>query len=380
LSAAPDHPEDAPKRKRAPAKRKPKPKAEGAAATDTPKAPRKRAPRKPAAAKVAAPNPEGTPAKKAPARKRPAAKRKAAPKAVTPAAPVIHIAPAPKPAPAPQAPPRPAPQAAKPQPAKPTPVPKPSPKPAPKPRAPREKPPLLERVQTWFRNAVTVLVVLASLCLMRVASIAYVDPGRTPLMYIRYWQGAGEGRIAQEWREAADISPHLLLAIVAAEDQRFFEHHGVDWDELRKALDTADDGGPRGASTLTQQTAKNVFLWPSRSYIRKGLELCFTAAIEVCWSKQRILEIYANVAEFGPGVYGAEAAAQAYFGKTAADLTAEEGALLAACLPNPLDRTPADPSDAVRRKQAWILEQMNNLGGTAWLPEFKPRDKGKDKS
>jgi len=371
LSAAPDHSEDAPKRKRAPAKRKPKPKTEGAAASDAPKAPRKRAPRKPAAAKTTAPTPESAPAKKAPARKRPAAKRKAAPKAVTPAAPVIHIAPAPKPAPMPQPPPRPAPQAAKPQPAKPA--------PAPKPRAPREKPPLLERVQTWFRNAVTVLVVLASLCLMRVASIAYVDPGRTPLMYIRYWQGAGDGRIAQEWREAADISPHLLLAIVAAEDQRFFEHHGVDWDELRKALDTADDGGPRGASTLSQQTAKNVFLWPSRSYLRKGLELCFTAAIEVCWSKQRILEIYANVAEFGPGVYGAEAAAQTYFGKAAADLTAEEGALLAACLPNPLDRTPADPSDAVRRKQAWILEQMNNLGGTAWLPEFKPKDKGKDK-
>ncbi|MBI1320561.1 MAG: monofunctional biosynthetic peptidoglycan transglycosylase [Candidatus Hydrogenedens sp.] len=235
-------------------------------------------------------------------------------------------------------------------------------------------------MRNWIRNTATALVVLASLCVVRVASMVYVDPGRTPLMYIRYWEGVGEGHIEHEWRDGADISPNLLLAIVAAEDQKFFDHWGLDVGELQNAIETAGDGGKlRGASTLSQQTAKNVFLWPSRSYLRKGLELCFTLAVEVCWSKQRILEIYANVAEFGPGVYGAEAAAQRYFHKAAIDLTPEEGALLAACLPNPLDRSPADPSETVLNKQAWILQQMQNLGGTAFIPAYERKDADKDK-
>jgi len=233
----------------------------------------------------------------------------------------------------------------------------------------------LARVRTIVRNVATAIVVVASLCVMWVAAYAYADPPRTPLMWIRYWQGHGDGVIAYEWRDDDALSKHLLLAIVAAEDQRFYSHQGFDMVELRKALEASQEGGRlRGASTLSQQVAKNVFLWPSRSYVRKGLELCFTIAVEVCWSKQRILEVYANVVEFGPGIYGAEAASQHFFGKPAKDLTPEQAALLAACLPAPLHRSPAEPSDIVLAKQAWILAQMHNLGGTAWLEQGESND------
>jgi monofunctional glycosyltransferase len=142
-----------------------------------------------------------------------------------------------------------------------------------------------------------------------------------------------------------EISPHLPLAVMTSEDSRFCQHGGVDWDALRDVVEAADEDGPsRGASTLPMQVAKNLFLWPSRSYVRKGLELPVALYIDLIWSKRRMMENYLNVAEWGEGIFGAEAAAQRYFRKSAKNLTRREAALLAAALPNPLVRNPARPT------------------------------------
>jgi monofunctional biosynthetic peptidoglycan transglycosylase len=158
--------------------------------------------------------------------------------------------------------------------------------------------------------------------------------------------------------------------VVASEDQRFPVHHGFDFKQIQAALEKAGDGGRmRGASTISQQVAKNLFLWNGRSSIRKGAEVWFTLLIEILWPKQRILEVYLNLAEFGPGIYGAQAAAQQIFGKSAARLTREEGARLAAVLPNPKQLRAALPSAYVLRRQGEIERQMAALGGTAWLKD-----------
>lgn len=159
------------------------------------------------------------------------------------------------------------------------------------------------------------------------------------------------------------ISPHLPLAVIASEDSRFCDHGGVDWDAIRTVVEEADEDGPaRGASTIPMQTAKNLFLWPSRSYIRKGLELPLALFIDLAWSKRRMMEIYLNVAEWGEGIFGAEAAAQAYFRKPAKDLTRREAALLAKALPNPLRRNPARPSAGLRRLADRIVGQIDTAG------------------
>jgi monofunctional biosynthetic peptidoglycan transglycosylase len=167
---------------------------------------------------------------------------------------------------------------------------------------------------------------------------------------------------------ASDVSPHLKLAVVAAEDQRFADHSGFDLQAIEKAAKHNQRGGTvRGASTISQQVAKNLFLWPGRSWVRKGLEAAITVLIETMWSKERILDVYVNVAEMGDGVYGAGAAAERFFRKPAASLTPSESALLAAVLPNPHGLRADAPSGYVRRRQQWIQRQMNALGGTAWL-------------
>jgi monofunctional glycosyltransferase len=148
-------------------------------------------------------------------------------------------------------------------------------------------------------------------------------------------------------------------AVIAAEDQRFFEHHGIDFQSIERALDEHESGDDlRGASTITQQVAKNVFLWPGRSFVRKALEAYFALLIEALLPKQRILEVYLNVAELGPGVFGVEAAARRYFGTSAARLTETQAALLAAVLPNPRRLSAERPSAYVRGRQAWVLGQM----------------------
>ena len=165
------------------------------------------------------------------------------------------------------------------------------------------------------------------------------------------------------WVDWERIAPAMRLAVVAAEDQTFPTHTGFDLVALRDAIDDWRDGGRlRGASTISQQVARNLFLWRGRSYVRKGLEVWFTLLLETLWSKRRILEVYLNIAEMGRGVYGVEAAAREHFDKPARELTAEQAALLAAVLPSPRKRDAGRPSAAVRERAEWIRGQMRNLG------------------
>ncbi len=172
------------------------------------------------------------------------------------------------------------------------------------------------------------------------------------------------GGLCYDWVAAEGISPHLALAVLAAEDQRFPVHRGFDLVEIRKAM--GETGRRRGASTVSQQVAKNLFLWPG-GWVRKGLEVYWTVLIETLWPKRRILEVYLNVAEFGPGVFGAEAASRAYYGKSAAALSSSQAARLAAVLPSPRRMSAARPSDYVVRRGREIEVRMRQLGGASYL-------------
>src|ERR1700691_881180 len=173
------------------------------------------------------------------------------------------------------------------------------------------------------------------------------------------------------WVNLDQISPNLPLAVVASEDQKFPEHWGFDVEAIEKAYEMNQHSHRvHGASTISQQVAKNLFLWSGRSYFRKGLEAYFTVLIEACWPKRRILEIYLNIAEFGLGVYGAEAAAQRFFHTTAAQLTRSDSAVLAAVLPNPERLIAIAPSAYVQQRRDWILGQMQALGGPEMLGEI----------
>ena len=184
----------------------------------------------------------------------------------------------------------------------------------------------------------------------------------TPLMLIRCVQQVGRGeeiRLRHHWVPIEEMSPHLPVAVMASEDQRFLEHHGFDFKEIDNALKERSEGKrQRGASTISQQTAKNVFLWNGGSWFRKGLEAYFTALIELMWSKERIMEVYLNSIEMGDGIYGAEAVSQLHFGYPATELTKANCALIAATLPNPLKYSSKDPSSYVLRRQTWVLRQM----------------------
>ena len=175
-----------------------------------------------------------------------------------------------------------------------------------------------------------------------------------------------------EWRDWQAISKHAAIAVIAAEDQQFLVHHGFDFKQIDKALADRERGRRvRGASTISQQVAKNLFLWQGQSWFRKGLEAGITLVIEACWSKQRILEVYLNIAEFGRGTYGVQAASLRFFRKDAARLTRHEAALLAAVLPAPTRLKVQAPSRYVQRRQSWILRQMAALGGTSYLASLR---------
>ena len=193
-----------------------------------------------------------------------------------------------------------------------------------------------------------------------VALYREVPPPVTPLMLIRGVEGHG---IAKEWLSLDQMSPHLVRAVIASEDAKFCDHHGFDWDAIRDAWRRYRQGGGklRGASTISMQTAKNVFLWPGRDWPRKGLEAYFTVLIELAWGKQRIIETYLNVVEWGPGIYGAEAASQFHFHKPAGTLTADEAAHLAAVLPDPLKWSASRPDRYVAGRAASIRAQMQDV-------------------
>ena len=198
----------------------------------------------------------------------------------------------------------------------------------------------------------------------------FINPPATPLMLIRVVENIADGKkpsISKDWVKLSDISPNIPLAVIASEDNNFESHFGVDFKAIEKAKKLNAKGKKmRGASTITQQTAKNVFLWPARTYIRKGLELYFTGLIELLWGKKRIMEVYLNVIEMGDGIYGAEAAAQTYFHKPAKNLTSAEAAPIAAVLPNPRRWHPDKPTAYIAKKKAWILWNMNNVVKPEW--------------
>jgi monofunctional glycosyltransferase len=234
-----------------------------------------------------------------------------------------------------------------------------------------------------FRRLLRFLLLgaLAALLLsvLSVAVMRWVDPWTSAFMVnarIQSWfdDDPRPLNLRHEWRDYQHVSRELALAVVASEDQRFPEHRGFDFKQIQKALDDAERGRRvRGASTITQQVAKNLFLWNGRSYVRKGLEAWFTVLIETMWSKQRILEVYVNIAEFGRGIYGAEAAAQAFFHKPASRLTRAEAARLAAVLPNPLRMRAESPGNYVQRRTGEIQRQMTALGGTYYLRGLEGR-------
>ncbi|MEK6615952.1 MAG: monofunctional biosynthetic peptidoglycan transglycosylase [Bacteroidota bacterium] len=190
----------------------------------------------------------------------------------------------------------------------------------------------------------------------------------TPLMLIRCVEqmvdAQREVKLKKNWVSLEEISPHLQLAVVCSEDQNFLEHHGFDFDAIEKAVEhNKNHKRKRGASTISQQTAKNVFLYDGRNWIRKGFEVYFTFLSELFWNKEQIMEVYLNVIEFGDGIYGAEAASQQFFHTSAKKLTREQAALLAAVLPSPRKFSAKNSTAYVRNRQQWILRQMENWGG-----------------
>ena len=193
----------------------------------------------------------------------------------------------------------------------------------------------------------------------------FVNPPLTPLMVKMAMEKHKNGErygITKTWKDLDEISPQLVLAVVAAEDNRFLEHHGFDMKAIKDAQEhNKKSRRKRGASTISMQTAKNVFLWPTRNYLRKGFEAWFTVLIEVFWGKERIMEVYLNVIEVGKGVYGAEAAAKKYYRIPAARLSRGQAAMIAAALPNPRERNPANPSSYLSGRQQKILRIMRNV-------------------
>ena len=211
-----------------------------------------------------------------------------------------------------------------------------------------------------------------ALSALQVAVLRFVDPPTSAFMLARQgeaWRQGGWGfRVAYDWRDLEDISRYLPMAVIAAEDQNFASHSGFDLKAIEKALDhNARGKRVRGGSTISQQVAKNLFLWQGRSWLRKGLEAWYTLQIELMWPKHRILEVYVNVAEFGDGIYGAQAAARSYWRKDAARLSAAESARLAAVLPSPRRYSASRPGPYVQRRANQIQRQMRQMGGTGWL-------------
>jgi monofunctional glycosyltransferase len=216
----------------------------------------------------------------------------------------------------------------------------------------------------------------AALTIGAVVAFRWIDPPFTMFM-LADRAGALLSRekgydFSHDWVGWDRISKHAAIAVIASEDQRFPQHRGFDFKQIDKALADRERGRRvRGASTISQQVAKNIFLWRGQNWFRKGLEAGITVLIEACWSKQRILEVYLNIAEFGRGTYGVQAASRRYFHKDAARLTRSEAALLAAVLPAPTRFKVNAPSSYVRKRQAWIQRQMNALGGTSYLAQLR---------
>lgn len=222
-------------------------------------------------------------------------------------------------------------------------------------------------LRRWIGGALLVAILLS---VALVTALRWIPPPYSSVMIQRTLAG---DPVRYRWVPLADTASAMALAVVAAEDQKFPTHRGFDFEAIRDAVDDGADGGRlRGASTLTQQVAKNLFLWEGRSWVRKALEAWFTVLLESLWPKSRILEMYLNVAEMGDNVFGVAEASRRHFGRGADGLSAEQAALLAATLPNPRRHSASAPSPYVRERQRWILRQMEQLGGRSYLRGILP--------
>ena len=227
----------------------------------------------------------------------------------------------------------------------------------------------VRKVLPYLKKAVYVFFIAS---ILSVIVFRFVPIPITPLMIIRVCEQWGNGkpaRLVKDWESLEDFSKNIPLAVMASEDQKFIKHWGFDTDAIEKAYKNNQRKRKRtihGASTISQQVAKNVFLWPGRSYIRKGFEVYFTVLIEIFWSKERIMEVYLNVSEMGDGYYGAEAASRRYFRCSASKLNKDQAAWLACILPNPRKYSPTRPTTYLQGRHAWIRRNMDNLGDVEW--------------
>ena len=231
----------------------------------------------------------------------------------------------------------------------------------------------MARLRRWLLLAVLAWLVLT---VVPVLLLRWIPPVTSAYMLEARLEALGTGergyRTDYQWVSLERISPHAAIAVIASEDQTFPFNYGFDLQSIRGAVRAAQRGRRlRGASTISQQVARNLFLWPGRSFVRKGIEAYFTVLLEALWPKERILEVYLNVAQFGQGIYGVEAAARRFYHEPAARLSASQAALLAAVLPNPVHWHVDRPGRFVAWKQQWILAQMRNLGGAAYLREVR---------
>ena len=218
-------------------------------------------------------------------------------------------------------------------------------------------------IKKIFKFLLKLFLWFIGLSVLWVLIYKFVPVPYTPLMAIRSIEGDEKYETRHDWVPIEEISPYLQLAVICAEDQTFLSHNGFSRKAIEKALENNKKGKKiRGGSTISQQTAKNAFLWPGRTWFRKGLEAYFTVLIEALWSKERIMEVYLNSIEMGKGVYGAQAAAQHWFGKNAIDLSAYESAAIAAVLPNPREYRANPASSFIQRRKNWIVGQMQNYG------------------
>lgn len=225
----------------------------------------------------------------------------------------------------------------------------------------------------WFFKLLLIKIPVAFVVfsVLWVLMLKWVPVWFTPLMISRSieYRNDDSFKTHKKWRSYENISPELAKAVIASEDNLFAEHNGFDWKEMKKAIRDHREKGKklRGASTISQQTAKNVFLFPSKSFVRKAFEAYFTVLVELIWGKERILEVYLNVAEMGKGIYGAEAASQEFFDKNAAGLTRREASLIAACLPNPIERHADRPSQYVAKRAGQIRTLIPKIAYPEWI-------------
>lgn len=231
---------------------------------------------------------------------------------------------------------------------------------------------ILSKIWKWTKRLVAAFFILS---ILSTILFRFIPVPVTPLMIIRCTEQVFSGeapKLKKDWVPLKDMSSNLVLAVISSEDQKFAEHFGFDFEAIEKVakqnIKLQKRGKPiKGGSTISQQCAKNVYLFPQRSYVRKALEVYFTFLIEIFWSKKRIMEVYLNVIEMGDGIYGAQAASKIYFKKDAKNLTAAEAALIAAVLPNPRKWNAGKPTGFINKRKNWILRQMGHLRGTVQL-------------